>query len=195
MKRVRCLKCGAFVGDDSAVRMIECCLVCHAGKKNKKKEIKQTAASVFARTTKGPASDLPGKYCSINMRSGWERNFARILCAQGKKWEYERTSFPFTISPITGKEYKTRPFIYIPDFHDLETGILWEIKGMLRSQDRSKMMRFKSCYPEDFNRLKVCLSKNNKNAISFYSSIGVEMKFIEDLRDQWKEKIPAWEGK
>jgi hypothetical protein len=182
--RVYCAACGKILGTDPKVVKIEKCCFCRT-KKRKKKRI-QTAAGGFARVKKGPAKDLPEKYRSISFRSTWERNFARVLCARGVEWTYERAVFSF-------HGFSRRPFQYIPDFHETESDVYWEVKGYLRSEDRSKMKRFRKQYPEDFKKLKACLSKSNKKGVEFYGKMGIEMVFIEDLKAEWTGKV-AWEG-
>jgi hypothetical protein len=186
LNRVYCSVCKTVVGHDSKIRVIDKCPSCHKGISPSKRGLPRTAASGFARTRKGPASDLPGKQGKITFRSAWERNFARVLTAKGIDWTYEQRIFTFS-------DYKKRPHQYVPDFIETESRIIWEVKGYLRSEDRSKMRRLKKNYPEDFRRMKACLSKSNKTAIAFYTKMGIPCTFIEDLRDQWRDSIPGWE--
>jgi len=182
----RCEKCGSPVGADKKVRSIAECTECHTGKKKKRRRTRRTATSGFASVRKGAAEDLPKKYRGYHFRSAWERNFARVLCKKKIKWTYEERVFTFG-------GVARRPFQYIPDFHDTDSDVYWEIKGYLRSQDRSKMRRFRKLYPEDFKKLKACLSKSNKTAVAFYKKMGVPMIFIEDLKKEWKDKVKKWE--
>ena len=183
MKRnnVLCQKCGKSVGQDSQILEIECCSLC-LGKKNL---TIRTAQSSFARTKNGPASELPGERGKVSFRSLWERNFARCLEVQGFDWTYEKNVFTFN-------GVIRRPFQYIPDFYDLTNDILWEVKGFLRSQDRSRIKRFRKYYPEDFKKLKVLCSKGNKTTRGFFEGIGVPCEFIEDWKEEWEEKV-QWE--
>lgn len=191
---VRCQQCKKVVGADHNIKEVERCYRCHKGKPARNN--KQTAASGFARTKKGPAPDL-GTIGQQNFRSGWERNFARWLTIKKAKWTFERVSFTFQISPSSGKPYKRKPWVYIPDFHDTDSDILYEVKGYLRSEDRSKIKRLKANYPEDFKKLKAVCSKNNKKAISFYRAQGVPVFFIEDCKSEYQKlsKVDHWEGK
>lgn len=194
---VKCSKCGEQVGLDKIVTIIESCLSCSSKKKNKKPKSKNssapnTEAEAFLRIKKGPAKDLPEPFDKIMFRSGWERNFARILCKRGIVWDYEKLVFTFSVNK-EGKPYKTKPYQYMPDFHEIKTGVIWEIKGYFRSEDKSKIKRFKALYPEDFKRLKVCLSKANKKAIAFYQSMDIEVTLIEDLKEEWQNKLDIWE--
>jgi hypothetical protein len=143
---------------------------------------------VYSTTKRGPAEDLPHPYNKIHLRSSWERNFARFLCKNNFDWTYEQRSFSLTHDPKTGKQFKTKPWVYIPDF-ETGDGTIWEIKGYFRASDRSKIRRMRKCHPEDLKKIKVCLSKRNKKAISFYSDEGIPTIFIEDL----EVGIPNWE--
>jgi len=180
---VRCSRCKKAIGADSKIREVEKCFACHRGKE---KVPPKTAASNFARVKKGPAKDLPKKYREYHFRSAWERNFARVLCKKKIEWTYEERVFQFY-------GVSRRPFQYVPDFYEVKADIYWEVKGYLRSQDRSKMRRLKAQYPEAFKKMRALLSKNNKAAIAFYSRVGIPMSFIEDLREEWSDKIKAWE--
>jgi hypothetical protein len=184
LRKVRCLKCRGVVGLDPDVKSVESCLSC--SRKRKEPSVKGTASLAFARTKKGPAKDLPDPEGSIVMRSSWERNFARYLHLKGIPWTYERKVFTFN-------DVARRPFQYIPDFYETAGDVYWEVKGFLRGQDRMKMKRFRKQYPEEFGRLKACCSKNNKAARRFYDEMGVPMTFIEDIRKDYKDQIPAWE--
>lgn len=191
---VRCAKCGRVVGADHTVKEVERCYQCHKGKPATK--TKQTAAGGFARTKKGPAPDL-GALGKQNFRSGWERNFARWLTIRGVSWTFERVSFTFQISPSSGKPYKKKPWVYIPDFHDVQADVLYEVKGYLRSEDRSKIKRLKANYPDEFKKLRAVCSKGNKKAITFYRAQGVPVIFIEDCKAEYIKlsKVNHWEGK
>lgn len=190
---VRCIQCNKVIGADYKIKEIEKCLPCH---RDKKEGIKQTASSAFARTKKGPALDL-GELGRLAFRSGWERNFARWLVANKINWTFERVSFTFSISPKTGKSYKRKPWVYIPDFYDTDSDILYEVKGYLRSEDRSKIKRLKANYPKEFKKLKAVCSKGNKKAKLFYGQQGVPVIFIEDIKSEYKKLVKEdnWEGK
>lgn len=183
--KVTCLKCRSVVGLDPNVKTIESCLAC-SRKRNGKSSVNVTASLSFARTKKGPAGDLPGELSKISFRSGWERNFARYLCVREISWTYERKVFTF-------HDVERRPFQYIPDFYDEGNDVYWEVKGFLRGQDRMKMKRFKKQYPDEFKKLQACCSKNNKAAVRFYASMDVSTIFIEDIRREYKDRIPEWE--
>ena len=184
LKVVRCAACGKVAGADPVIDRIAKCYFCNTGKRKRGQAI--TAAGKFSLVKKGPAKDLPKRYRDYAFRSSWERNFARVLCKKKIEWTYERHVFTF-------KDVKRRPFQYIPDFYEVKSGVYWEVKGYLRSVDRSKMRRFRKQYPEEFSKLKACLSRNNKVAIKFYKSMDIPMIHIEDLKQEWKDKIKEWE--
>jgi hypothetical protein len=183
---VRCRQCKKIVGADHITKEIERCYRCHKGSGARRGQ-KVTAVSNFARVKKGPAPDLPEGYRNYIFRSGWERNFARWLCLKGVKWTFERVSFPFV-------GYKYKPHIYIPDFYEVENDVIWEVKGYLRPDDRSRMTRFKKVYPEEFKKMKVCLSKSNKRAIAFYQKMDIFMLFIEDVEAEYKRLVSRTRG-
>lgn len=194
---VRCKNCGKIVGADYEIKKVERCNKCHRGEKKSKSNI----ASPFAKVKKGPAPDLPKKYRDkgYSYRSSWERNFARWLCIKGASWTFEELEFPTKINPDTGKWYPKKPWGYLPDFYEVKADIIWEVKGFFRSRDRSKVRRFKKHYPDEFNKLKVCLSKSNKTAQKFYSKMGVPFIFYEDIKKEYlklcekKNKKSYWE--
>lgn len=192
--QVKCSSCGRTVGSDPVIKVIEKCLFCTSeAKKSKpvgnKLGAPKNAQDAWSRARKGPAEDLPEPYCRARMRSGWERNFARVLVAKGIDFSYEERVFMF------GGGYRSSPFQYIPDFHENVSGIWWEIKGYLDSKARQAIRRFKKEYPVEFGRLHICLSRGNKKAISFYLGIGIPedyIVYIEDLKAEWKGKV-SWE--
>lgn len=187
-KLVRCAKCNKVVGADYEITKVEKCISCHKGKKSS-----TGPASPFAKVKKGPALDLPYKYKSkgYDFRSSWERNFARWLCIKGLDWTFEEFNYPMKINPDTGKWYPRKPWGYLPDFLEVKSGTIWEVKGFFRSKDRSKARRFKKHYPEDFKKLKVCLSKNNKKAQKFYSKMGIPFILYEDVKTEYKELVAS----
>lgn len=198
LNRVKCSKCGKIVAADPIIKTVEKCIACHTKKRPKKSG---TVVSAFSRVKKGPALDLPKRYRDkkYDFRSGWERNFARWLCIKGIAWSFEEFDYPMKINPSTGKWYRNKPWGYLPDFLETKTGTIWEVKGYFRSKDRSKIRRWKKHYPEDFKRLKVCLSKTNKVAQRFYGAMNIPMIFIEDVKVEYgrlvaKKKRPnRWE--
>jgi hypothetical protein len=188
-RRVKCSKCGKFVGRDLVISVIEECISCQKGTKKKKK------GNNFSSIRGGKANDLPEGLNEYFFRSSWERNIARWLTANKVNWTFERVSFTFQVSPTSGKSYKRKPWVYIPDFHDIDSDIMYEVKGYLRSEDRSKFRRLKANYPTEFKKMKAICSKSAKTAISFYSKMGVPVIFIEDIKVEYQSlvKNSFWE--
>jgi len=182
--RVRCSLCNGIVGSDPNIKRIEMCAACKRGKRIKRVT---TAASNYARTKKGIAFDLPERYHTCFFRSGWEMNFARWLVIKDLEFLFEKTNFSF-------HGYKRKPRMYVPDFVEVKSGIIWEVKGYLRPDDRQKMRRMKKQHPEDFKRLKACLSRSNKAAISFYDGMGIETVHIEDLKKEYESLLGGKES-
>jgi hypothetical protein len=188
---VRCEECNQIVGTDYKIIKIDKCNNCR-GKRVKRR--KRTEDLSFASVKKGPALDL-GKIGDCYFRSSWERNFARWLTVKKVNWTFEKLSFTFGQNPKTGKPYTRKPLIYIPDFHDTDSDIIYEVKGYFRSQDKSKVKRLIAVYPDDAKKLKVVLSVKNKTAIDFYKSKKINILFIEDVKKEYKEltEVDNWE--
>ena len=194
LNRVRCSVCNTIVGHDPVIKLVAKCCSCHSSKKKLKSAKK---VSPFAHVKKGKALDLPSPLDQISMRSSWERNFARWLCLKGVVWTFEEFNYPMKINPDTGKWYPRKPWGYLPDFLEVKSGAIWEVKGFFRSKDRSKVRRFRKHYPEDFKKLRVCLSRTNKKALAFYRNMGVPVLFYEEVKEEYKKltagKNDRWE--
>lgn len=183
-KRVKCSLCNKIVGFDLEIATIESCTSC----RNKtKQDKKRTLTQNMSRIKRGPALDLPAKYHSYSFRSGWEKNFARILTKQKRKWEFESENCLFKFPG-----YKRKPWGYLCDFYLSEEDLYVEVKGYFAARDRTKFKRLKKHYPPVAERLIVVLSKSNKKAINFYSTNNVQLIFYEELKEEWESKIPAW---
>jgi len=185
--KVRCSVCKVVIGYDESKRALEFCLDCYLTQKKedgKGKRSRKRGGYVSAK--QGVALDLPPPNNAIIFRSTWERNFARVLTLEGRDWTYERLVFTFPTA-------KRKPRSYIPDFYVAETDTIWEIKGYLSPMDRVKIKRFKSNYPEEAGKLKICLSRSNEAAITFCKSIDIKIVFIEDLKKAFSSLIPTWE--
>jgi hypothetical protein len=68
-------------------------------------------------------------------RSSWEANFARILNHQGKKWEYEPTTFQLSETQS-----------YTPDFYC--EGVYFEIKGRPDEKSRNQLELMAQLFPD-----------------------------------------------
>lgn len=124
----------------------------------------------------------------ITARSGWEANVARVFEVHGIPWEFEPKTFSFPIKRGTKA--------YLPDFYLPETKEWIEVKGWFDKKSQTKLKRFKKYYPEDFAKLSVIVGRGAKAAISFCKEIGVPRILIyQDFSDEYKDRIPNWEGK
>jgi len=123
-------------------------------------------------------------------RSGWERNFARVLKLNKIKWEYESKLFEFD-------RPKNSAVAYLPDFHilDYEGEEIWvEVKGRVMPGTFSKLMGFKENYPEEFAKLYAICEKGTK-ADKFFKRLGIPiLMYYQDMRKEYKDRIPTWEG-
>lgn len=184
IKRVKCVKCNRVIGFDTEVTKIASCFECQKQTKNRKL---RTLTQNYARVKKGPALDLPKKYHSNIYRSMWERNMARVFHKQKREFEFESENCEFK---FTG--YRRKPWGYLCDFYLPDEDIWVEVKGYFTARDRSKYKRLKKQYPPVAKKLVLVLSKSNKKAIEFYKSNGVDIIYYEDLKEEWADKIPAW---
>ncbi len=183
--KVKCEQCKKIIGFDSSISLIEKCISC-AKKETAKKFT--TLTGNMARVKKGPALDLPKKYHNCSFRSRWEANFARILTKQKRDWEFESENCSFK---FTG--YKRKPWGYLCDFYLPEEDIYIEVKGYFMPRDKTKFKRLKAQYPPVANKLQLVLSKSNKKAIEFYTKNNVTIIYYEDLKEEWENKIKAWD--
>lgn len=146
----------------------------------------------YANVKPGKAEDLSYGH---NYRSGWERDFARVLeflqnwgVVEG--WDYEPQRFDFQ-----GLGYKLGPFVYTPDFvvkfndyidqkkieyiRDIlpverSQTVYIEVKGQEKGKDRNKWRRFR---------------KHTGNTLWI---IKKEEMFL--LQTKFKQQIPFWES-
>ena len=125
-------------------------------------------------------------------RSKMEANTARYF--NKIHWEYEPKEFEFPIK--RGNRY------YKPDFY-LPAYDLWiEVKGYFRSQDKTKLRRFKKYYPEEFSKLRFVIpdkyakSVANGEMMNFLlDDLKINFEDIEDYKEMQKfgKLIPEWE--
>lgn len=124
----------------------------------------------------------------IVARSGWEANTARVLEVHGIPWEFEPRTFTFPIKRGTKA--------YLPDFYLPETEEWIEVKGWFDQKSKVKLKRFKKYYPDDFASLAVVIGRGSKAAREFCKELKVpHILFYQDLSDEYKERIPNWEGR
>jgi len=126
-----------------------------------------------------------------------EANIARYFNLRECNWKYEPVEYFFN-KIKRGQRY------YKPDFiiYYLDTYFLFEVKGYLRSQDKTKLRRFKKFYPEEFARLKFIIpdkysrSKANGEMIKFLcDDLGIDFEEIISYKEieKYSGLIPGWE--
>jgi len=129
-------------------------------------------------------------------RSKTEANVARYYRYIGELYIYEYKEFEF-------KTIKRGQRYYKPDFY-LPASDLWvEVKGVyLRSQDKTKLRRFKKYYLDEFSRLRFIIpdkysrSKANGEMIKFLcDDLGVDFEEILSYKEikEYSKLIPRWE--
>jgi len=129
-------------------------------------------------------------------RSKTEANVARYYRYIGEFYIYEYKEFEFKIIKHGQRYYK-------PDFY-LHASDSWvEVKGgYLRSQDKTKLKRFKKYYPEEFTKLKFIIpdkyarSKANGEMIKFLcDDLGIDFEEIMSYKEieEYSKLIPGWE--
>ncbi len=155
------------------------------------------------RTGVAPARKKSGKNTKIGkrpdlglfFRSAWEANVFRYLKfthSADTPIEYEPQTFSFIEFGV-----KHGAVSYTPDikFTDLYNGayVFYEIKGFLDAKDKSRMNKFKKYYPEEFCKLIVVCGGKSKTA-EYFTKLGVKSIIdYNQLKKQWKDKIPNWE--
>ena len=142
------------------------------------------------RTKIGKRKDL----FNIFFRSGWEADCFRVLLKEGHKLvQYEPTTFTFTQFGV-----KHGTVSYCPDFLvTLANGdYIWiEVKGFLKSQDKTKIRRFKKHYPEEFKRLRAIPGSETTAAAKFFKELGVPLYgTFQSFKKTWASKIQSWES-
>jgi len=128
-------------------------------------------------------------------RSKCEANIARYYKYIGEFYIYEYKEFEF-------KTIKRGQRYYKPDFY-LPASDLWvEVKGFLGTSDKTKLMRFKKYYPEEFVKLKFIIPdkysrlKANGEMIKFLcDNLGIDFEEIISYKEieKYSKLIPGWE--
>lgn len=107
--------------------------------------------------------------------------------------EYEPTTFTFTQFGV-----KHGTVSYTPDFKvtDEQGNYYWiEVKGFMKTQDKTKIRRFKKHYPEEFKRLFSVTGTEKTAAAKFFAQMGVPTyATFQDLKKKWASKIHTWES-
>jgi len=130
-------------------------------------------------------------------RSKTEANVARYFNLRKCNWEYEPFEYCFNNIKRGQKYYK-------PDFiiHYLDAYFLIEVKGYFRSEDKTKLRRFKKYYPEEFIKLKFIIpdkysrSRANGEMIKFIcDDLGIDFEEILSYKEmeKYSDLIPGWE--
>jgi len=144
----------------------------------------------------------PDIHPTIEFRSAWEANFARVLNKLRIKWAYEPQRF-----------FLSNSMSYLPDFR-LDSPNPWkvkwiEIKGIWNYGDKAKLRYFMTKHPNE--KLKVIarkeymrLAKKYKDTIPEWESAAkknkekkANMKKVENNRSETKNlgKIPSPHGR
>jgi hypothetical protein len=142
------------------------------------------------RTKIGKRKDLFNTF----VRSGWEADVYRVLLKQGHlAVQYEPTTFTFTQFGV-----KHGTVSYCPDFRvTLANGdYIWiEVKGFMKSQDKTKIRRFKKHFPEEFKRLRAVTGSRATAAAKFFCEMSIDLYgTMSEFKKQWATKIPNWES-
>jgi hypothetical protein len=123
----------------------------------------------------------------MNFRSNWEANFSRILNAYEIVFEFEPKVFTFPIKRGTKG--------YVPDFYLPKHDEWIEIKGYLDDKSKIKLKRFKRYYPLEFEKLTFIISKYSTDGKNFAKLLEIKnVIFYEDIKNNYINKIPNWEG-
>jgi len=149
----------------------------------------KTGKKSSKRTKIGKRKDLFNTF----VRSGWEADVYRVLLKEGhKSIQYEPTTFTFTQFGV-----KHGTVSYCPDFRvTLANGdYIWiEVKGFLKTQDKTKIRRFKKHYLEEYKRLYVVTGSGTTAAAKFFKELGVPLYgTLQAFKKKWSSRILEWE--
>jgi len=145
-------------------------------------ETKNVKGNAYRHTKTGYRKDL-----GMNFRSNWEANFSRILNAYEIVFEFEPKVFTFPIKRGTKG--------YVPDFYLPKHDEWIEIKGYLDDKSKIKLKRFKRYYPLEFEKLTFIISKYSTDGKNFAKLLEIKnVIFYEDIKNNYINKIPNWEG-
>ena len=135
------------------------------------------------------------KDLGIYTRSKMEANVLRYYKFIKVKYVYEPKEFEFF-------KIKRGSRFYKPDIYLSEQDKLIEIKGWFTASDKTKLRRFKKCYPGEFAKLEFVIpdkysrSKANGEMIKFLCD-DLEIDFNDIISYKEMEKqgklIPGWE--
>ena len=155
------------------------------GQKVPKKSKRKTISRI------GKRKDLGNQF----FRSGWEANVARWFKSKKIEYMYEPKQFPFFGIPGQ-KDIKHGTINYVPDFR-IEEGkdYKWiEVKGMLKSSDKTRIRRFKKYYPNEFKKLEAIVGSPKTKAAIFFKEMDVPIRaYYNELNKEHKDSIKDWE--
>ena len=163
-----------------------------SGKEPSKKKKNSLPGNTF-HSKVGKRPDL-----GIFLRSGWECDIMRLLKSglEGKATliQYEPTDFAFYPWGII----KGPATSYTPDFKvtwEDGTYSYLEVKGFLKSFDKTKMKRFLKWYPEEAKHLMaVTGSLNNQTSVWFIENEIPIWRCFNELKKKYRKVIPFWES-
>lgn len=176
------------------------------GQKNMKPEIRRKKVLATLKCNRNYGNRSRGGIRSdikIYVRSSWEANICRYLIwLKGKNkikdWAYEAETFEFPLKRGTR--------FYSPDFKIIENDgsvSYWEVKGLMDSESKTRLKRFKKYHPKEFSRFQIIIenpyakSKDNGEVIKFLiDELDIKFEDIISYREICEKLgavIPGWE--
>lgn len=153
-----------------------------------KTKIKEIETGVVHTKKKSSKGTKIGKRDDLGMffRSGWEANVARYLKAKNLSFEYEPKTFSFLDHGI-----KQGTVMYTPDFKVYANGDYeyWEVKGFLKTEDKTKLNRFKKFFPEEFKKLRAITGSATNKTGKFFTKIGCPIVLEYNVLNKDSKKI------
>lgn len=176
------------------------------GQKNMKPEIRRKKVLATLNCNRNYRNRSKGGIRSdikIYVRSSWEANICRYLnWLKGKnkikEWAYEVETFEFPLKRGTR--------FYTPDFKIIENDgsvLYWEVKGLMDSESKTRLKRFKKYHPKEFSRFQIIIenpyaeSKENGEVMKFLLD-DLDIEFIDiisykEIEEKLGALIPGWE--
>jgi len=132
---------------------------------------------------------------NLFFRSGWEANVYRYLKTDKtvRLIEYEPTTFSFTSFGILKGTVS-----YTPDFKvTFKDGTyIWiEVKGgWMKTQDGTKLRRFKKFFPDEFSKLEAVTPGPTSKTTKFFEGMRIKIRCMyPELNRQCKNTVAHWE--
>ena len=159
-----------------------------------KNKLAELAGKPVKKGKKSGAKSKIGKRKDLGIfqRSGWEADFLRYCIYKGLKADYEPTTFSFITFGITHGTVS-----FTPDFKlYTKNDYLWiEVKGFLKTSDKTRIRRFKKYFPQEFDKLQVIVGSPNTAADKFFKSMNVPIyAYFNDWKKKYKDIVPNWES-